>query len=708
MKCNIITAFVCLLVISLALTLCLSGCSSKNDSSAPSIAKDGTIELTSVDPSAVNNTGDLSFAAKTIAFQREFPVTALMLYVGSRPFVYGFDVINDSCFLMEVDLEGNILRDYDLSFLSPGESIAPINSNISELWVVVSGENESRTATYQKYGTLSEEGIFEEKFNYTSENDVVLNNIYITEDCLFMQRFYSSDNSYTFAVCTLDGQLIDEMKIPYSFIYKVDGKEVYISQENLFIADTSGCTVSYLDMENKELIKICSFDTGFLMAVKDGNIYVGDSTCVFQYNIDDGITEPLFTWSGINLSSGGLLPLGENQFVSQRDGEIRLIYPSEGDNRQTIVLAAGSRSSEYADAVMAFNNSDPDYKVVVKDYSVYTNGNDILNTELVSGKGPDIIDLTAFSDDISRSGVLEDLVPYFQNDTEYSLDDMLEVPLSAIMDNGKLTSFIPLFTVRTLICPEQYLPDGGFQGILDFEEKIGDVQAAFDGRLSREVFLRLAFSGDFANSYSAEDIESILRIAKQLPEGNEPRDSETGFPLFSMINVGGVPSLRYLRISLNNNIAIAGLPFCKDNTGIIIPLVEFGMNSQSEAKLGVWRFFKSFLSPNIYEGMAGNAFSLTKAGYEYALQSDQKAIADGMQLSMNINGKNEIIQITDTQDHSYCDQLLSAIHGVYHQNGRVYKLVSDSAAKYFNGDASVEATAEIILSKLSVYEAERS
>lgn len=132
------------------------------------------------------------------------------------------------------------------------------------------------------------------------------------------------------------------------------------------------------------------------------------------------------------------------------------------------------------------------------------------------------------------------------------------------------------------------------------------------------------------------------------------------------------------------------------------------MNSQSEAKLGVWRFFKSFLSPNIYEGMAGNAFSLTKAGYEYALQSDQKAIADGMQLSMNINGKNEIIQITDTQDHSYCDQLLSAIHGVYHQNGRVYKLVSDSAAKYFNGDASVEATAEIILSKLSVYEAERS
>ena len=250
MKCNIITAFVCLLVISLALTLCLSGCSSKNDSSAPSIAKDGTIELTSVDPSAVNNTGDLSFAAKTIAFQREFPVTALMLYVGSRPFVYGFDVINDSCFLMEVDLEGNILRDYDLSFLSPGESIAPINSNISELWVVVSGENESRTATYQKYGTLSEEGIFEEKFNYTSENDVVLNNIYITEDCLFMQRFYSSDNSYTFAVCTLDGQLIDEMKIPYSFIYKVDGKEVYISQENLFIADTSGCTVSYLDMEN--------------------------------------------------------------------------------------------------------------------------------------------------------------------------------------------------------------------------------------------------------------------------------------------------------------------------------------------------------------------------------------------------------------------------------------------------------------------------
>ncbi len=685
---------------------CLSGCASE-DAGTPNVAKDGTIELTSVDPAAVDGSGELFFTSELIKFERDLPITSLMLFTGERSFAYGFDVANDCYFLMEIDLEGHILLDYNLCFLASGEGIAPLNSGVPEVWAVVSGENESRTVSYERYGILSPEGRFEEKFNYTSDDDFSVSDVFITEDKVYMQRSYNNDSSWAFSVCTLDGKLIEEIKIPYRFLYKMDGENIYIAQENTFEADKSGCMVSLLDMEKKELKEICSFDTGFLMAVRDGEIYVGDSTSVFEYSIAKGTTTPLFTWNGLNISAGGLFPLGDNQFISQWEGNVRLIYPSEEDTRQTIVLATDGQAATYSSAVMAFNSSDADYKIVVKDYSAYANGQDILNTELVAGNGPDIIDLTAFSEDISRSNILEDLVPYFEKSENYSLNDLMEAPLSVIMTDGKLTSFIPLFTVRTIICPEQYMPEGGFQGIRDFEERIGDVSTAFDGRLSRSSFLQLAFCGDYSEGYTVEDIEAILRIARQLPESVTP-PSGSSFPLFSTINVGGVPVMRYYRIVLNSNIAFAGLPFCANNTGLLIPAVEFGMNSQSEVKEVVWRFFEYFLSPDVYESAAGNMFSLSRAGYEYALRSDRESIEEGLEMHMTVNGKDTTIEITDTSDHVYCEELLSGIHGVFHQLGPLYPLVTDAAAKYFAGDESVESAADAIASKISVYQAERN
>lgn len=692
---------------------CLSGCASE-DAGTPNVAKDGTIELTSVDPAAVDGSGELFFASKLIEFEREMPFLASLYQVADRYFMCGNDLANEERgFLMEVDLEGNILKDYDVSFLADREHISIVKGNTSQIWICISGENESRTETYRKYGVLSENSAFEEKFcvvNNGESTSSISENLYVAEDCIYQARTYL-DGTFDFAVTAYDGEVIDKIEIPYLFTYKIEGDNIYLSQDNFASMDSSACSVYHLNMETKELSEVCSFDTGNFVAAKDGYIYVSNSTSVFRYSIADGVTELLFTWNGVNLyASAVIYPLDcEHFLIPQVYSTISyyIVSPAPPDTRQTIVLATDAQAAMYSSAVMAFNSSDADYKIVVKDYSAYANGQDILNTELVAGNGPDIIDLTVFSEDISRSNILEDLVPYFEKSENYSLNDLMEAPLSVIMAEGKLTSFIPLFTVRTFICPEQYMPEGGFQGIRDFEERIGDVSTAFDGRLSRSSFLQLAFCGDYAESYTVEDIEAILRIAKQLPESVTP-PSGSSFPLFSTINVGGVPVMRYYRIVLNSNIAFAGLPFCANNTGLLIPVVEFGMNSQSEVKEGVWRFFEYFLSPDVYESAAGNTFSLSKAGYEYALQSDRESIEEGLEMHMTVNGKDMTIEITDTSDQVYCEELLRGIHGVFHRLGPLYPLVTGAAAKYFAGDESVESAAEAIASKISVYRAERN
>ncbi len=481
----------------------------------------------------------------------------------------------------------------------------------------MTGESADRTESYYMYGILNSDGSFTEQFSGSSEDSLGIGSMQVDGDKIYMRRDNTLDGSYGLAICALDGSIEREFKIPFSFVFKLDGGTVYLSSDSLG-ADSGGCTVNILDLESGELTELCSFDTGYFAAVSGDTIYINDLTSVFAYSIPTGTTTPLFTWNSLNITPSGLHPLSDGSFLSPSEGSLCLIYPDTPDDRRVLVLASGADSAMFNSAVLGFNANDPYYKIVIKDYSAYPNAQDVISTELISGGGPDIIDLTAFSDDLSGSGVLADLVPYFNSDPDYSLDMLLEKPLAVMMNEGRLTSFIPFFTVGTFICPQSCVPDGGLSDVRDFEARIGDVHTAFGGMLTRGKFLKLAFSSDYTS-----------------------------------VNIGGVPPFRYYRVQMNDNVAIAGMPFVGGKAGLLMPVVELGMNANSdaEAREGVWHFFRSFLAPESYIGAAGNYFSLTKAGYEYALETDRKNVDDGMSISMSLSGRNVTLEITDTNDH---------------------------------------------------------
>lgn len=693
----------------IALALLLTACG-KSDPAVPSTDGDGTVELTSVDPKVVDEGGELSYAAKGIAFSEPVSPVTMFLFLDNSVLLYGDDPTTGN-FLREADFSGSITKNYSLDFLSDSETFAPLGVDGSgRLWLIVTGESADRTETYYRYGILNSDGSFTEQFSGSSEDGLSIGSMQVDGDKIYMRRDNTLDGSCGLAICALDGSVEHEFKIPFSFVFKLDGGTVYLSSDSL--GADGGCTVSKLDLESGELTELCSFDTGYFAAVSGDTIYINDPTSVFAYSLSTGTTTPLFTWSSLNITQSGLYPLGDGSgsFLSAREGSLCLIYPDTPDDRRVLVLASGADSAMFNSAVLGFNANDPDYKIVIKDYSAYPNAQDVISTELISGGGPDIIDLTAFSDDLSGSGVLADLVPYFNIDPDYSLDMLLEKPLAVMMNDGRLTSFIPFFTVGTFICPQSCVPDGGFSDVRDFEARIGDVHTAFGGMLTRGKFLKLAFSADYPGGYSADDVAAILRIAKQLPESVAPPVADSPQPLYTSVNIGGVPPFRYYRVQMNGNVAIAGMPFVVGKGGLLMPVIELGMNANSdaEAREGVWRFFRSFLAPESYIGAAGNYFSLTKAGYEYALEADRKNVDEGMSISMLLSGRNVTLEIADTNDHTYVYELINNLHGVYRSNSTLYGIVSDSAAKYFAGDADEYSTADVILSKLRVYTAERS
>lgn len=121
--------------------------------------------------------------------------------------------------------------------------------------------------------------------------------------------------------------------------------------------------------------------------------------------------------------------------------------PSTDSN--ILIYANLSVSGPDREAIDAFNRTHEDVQIEVRDYlDAEGNGDKTrLLTEIISGKGPDIIDMGSSRDAFTTllpyqrmawAGYWENLWPYIDNDPELGRDALLEPPLKAAEVEGGL------------------------------------------------------------------------------------------------------------------------------------------------------------------------------------------------------------------------------------------------------------------------------
>ena len=99
-------------------------------------------------------------------------------------------------------------------------------------------------------------------------------------------------------------------------------------------------------------------------------------------------------------------------------------------------------------AVKEFNDSQSGCVVQLVDYSNYNTfneqtGKDRLNTDIISGKTPDIYDLGYWSENqLAEKGLLENLKPYFDSDADFPYSLVL-LPLPWISLWHKMNLLLP-------------------------------------------------------------------------------------------------------------------------------------------------------------------------------------------------------------------------------------------------------------------------
>lgn len=611
------------------------------------------------------------------------------------------------------DHSGNVVSKATLDMINGQEVDYVTSSPDGSIWIMYQNGDASESYWVVALSLYGEVG---KAINIELQTDDKVQGLYANSDYLFITMEDAKGNS-KLIVYSHDGNIISNQTVPSNSKCLInESKDVFLISDDNPSDILNNWDMYYLNIDSMQLSLMYSFNEGYPISLHDDILYINTSSCVISYSISDGSIIPLWNWNSLGLLQGEIVPLSDGEYAyCNMSGEASIIQQSSQSNRQKIVFAICSYEgiTPCEESIKRFNRSTPDYEIVVKNYFDYPDPQLTITTEIIAGNGPDIIDLSDFSYGILQKNTLEDLTPYFEQDNDLASKNILPGILEGMKIEGKLLSFIPLFTVETILCRASNYPVHGFQNFVDFSETVETPQNAFGGTMSRDEFLLWAFCNGNEANYSKEEVSSILQFAKDLPQVADWSEMENNIVNNNQFGIcqgiGSLGPFRYYRLLWNGDISICGFPFGQNNTGIITPLIELGMCADSNVKEGVWSFFKTVYKDLCFnEGYVSNYIPVTKDAFQSMLDYDLVWVQEHGTFWTVVNGQEITTQITDARDHDYLKVLVSNPGGVLRPNSVIHELVTSRAKAYFEGDRDLETVVDNIMSSLAIYNSEKA
>lgn len=288
------------------------------------------------------------------------------------------------------------------------------------------------------------------------------------------------------------------------------------------ICATSSDRMNYdlltVDMESQDWRKdkIYLGATAGLYGGVNKDFYRFDSSVLYGYaaGAQEGI--PVFNWSDMGLGTSEV-HLGEctdGRFVvlaasSNQTGVLsyEMAVLTEGvDEREVLSMVSLSATPGLVQAVSDFNKTNDRYKVELTEYFPYAQNvsneewdNAILNlnTRIISGDMPDILDMSNLSVQIYQGkGLLEDLYPYMEHDPEIRTEDYFENVFEAISLDGKLPYLTDGVAISTMLAGADVVDGSNGWTIQDLEKVLDTYGANSINNLSGASFLKVMLQTD--------------------------------------------------------------------------------------------------------------------------------------------------------------------------------------------------------------------
>ena len=539
-----------------------------------------------------------------------------------------------------------------------------------------------------------------------------------------------------------------------------------------------GELIGLLDLEEKGLkdkVQLGDFVNG--MAAGDGEYPViysaGDS--VYGLNFETGEPVKLFNWIDCDVAREG-----DESFCMLQDGRIVTTSTQEtvnGIENDLIVLSkneAGEVSQKKvlrlavmnlypftSKMVSRFNRSNPDYRIEVTDYSQYNNyssanedernaGINRLQTEIIAGDMPDILDISLLSADrLGSKGLVEDLYPYMDADPELNRSDLLEHVIQAFEENGMLYQTVGNFYILTTAGLSRVVGDHIGWTMDEFQEAMRRLQAenpnctvferytTQDLALTFLLYLELENYVDWSSGecgFQSDGFIKLLEFVKSFPTvyswetdgGADDYDTDTrllmGLQLMKQCNFACFEDLQVNTAGLGGEpCTFVGYP-TENGVGSMFAQIgnSFAITSSCADKDAAWQFIRQFFLPEYQEQFLGEVFPTNRSVYEkmkseatttkyqrnpdgsFMLNEEGKRIEEDLG-SMQVNGVTVPYRTASEEDVARVEEIINATTNILHTDDSLKRIIIDGALPYFADQRSVDEVVKLIQSKAMLY-----
>ncbi len=609
---------------------------------------------------------------------------------------------------------GTVERDYNMEFCVKDDGIYMLD---------VSFEEEGRRISLNKY-SLELEPVFTAELNWMYESERYgygdVQSVKITGDKIYLQV-----NQTELLILDGGGQLTESGVLPG------EGLSLVLSEDGTL----------YAAGETAEGQKLYRFDTGTgefteAFTCPEGSLFDGGDGSYLLLLTDQGIfsldaqgtASPKVIWSECYLNPGSIykVKVEGGKFLCLGSDSCYLLTPAEPAELQpkTELLIACMDPNGMDILAARFNAHSDEYYVRVVDYTrdMEASAEEIqlrLNTELISGKAPDMFCFSSgwISPNIyAGKGLLTDMKPLIEADEELSPEDI--VLYKALDYNGGIYVIGDSFDIFTMAARESDFGQRYGWTLEEYRQIDAGLRedqmcmynltrdSFMDNIIARYVRSAVDWTGsscDFDNPEFVELLRTVLELRETPEDPNnmvfgpgEPKvaaGEQTTVAVFAMY----VSSLAESEQMAGCPLSFIGWPTPDGSCGTDASLnTELAICSLSRHQEGCWEFIKYMLMNADTE--RGNMPGYPLLMYRPALEeSIAKAMAD----------EEAQVKMTRADADKLLD-FLDAIENLNEYDSAIMDIIKSECQAMFAGDKTPEETAKLIQSRASLYVAEQS
>lgn len=417
----------------------------------------------------------------------------------------------------------------------------------------------------------------------------------------------------------------------------------------------------------------------------------------------------------------------------------------EAPQKETLTIACVYLDYSLRREIINFNKRSTNFRLDVADYSEYNTETDYsagitkLNTEIISGKIPDLLMTSNLPLSHYESlGLLEDLVPHIESDTELGgMSGLVEPVFKALMnDKGELFQIVDSFQIMSLAGNPQIVGTNGGWTLDEFYEAyakmpegtdILNVYTTQDQIMSSINALCLDQFIDWETgncSFDSQEFKDLLEFISLFPsdfdwdgfdwemdyEEQETRVANGKQMLVETYLYDFRDYQRY-RFMFGGDVTFVGYPTAtRDGSGFSLS-TGIAMSSTCEHKDYAWEFMRTILGEE-YQNTRYQ-FPTNKALFDELLSDAMtpQYTTDpetGEQVEMSVysiwvdGNTYDLYAMTQEEADALLDVIESTTR-VYEYDTSLTEIISDATAAYFAGSKSLDDTASIVQSRVKLY-----